>query len=64
MSIAIKPPRTLLEVFQALPEGTLAQLIQNELVISPSPLDVHQQVLINIAAILHFHIKQNKLGEL
>lgn len=64
MSIAIKPPRTLLEVFQSLPEGTLAQLIQNELVMSPSSLDVHQQVLINLAAVLHFHIKQNKLGEL
>ncbi len=50
MGTAIKPLRTLLEVFQSLPEGTLAQLIQNELIMSPSPFDVHQQVLISLAA--------------
>jgi Uma2 family endonuclease len=64
MGTAIKPLRTLLEVFQSLREGTLAQLIQNELIISPSPFDVHQQVLISLAAVLHFHVKQHKLGEL
>src|SRR5690625_7914130 len=32
-----QPPRTIREVFESLPEGTLAQLIENQLVMSPAP---------------------------
>lgn len=31
-------PRTILEVFESLPEGTMCQLINNNFVMSPSPL--------------------------
>jgi hypothetical protein len=32
-----------MEVFQQLPEGTLAQLINNQIVMSPAPSDCHQK---------------------
>ncbi len=41
----IHPPRTILEVWESLPEGTLCQLINDTLVMSPSPITVHQAVL-------------------
>ncbi len=63
MESIIRPPRTLLEVYQSLPVGTLAQLIQNELIMSPSPLEIHQQILINLAADIHFYVKSRKAGE-
>ncbi len=34
-SLYIKPPRTILEVYENLPEGTLAQLINSHIYISP-----------------------------
>jgi Uma2 family endonuclease len=63
MSTMIKPPRTLLEVFQLLPEGTLAQLIQNEIVMSPSPLEVHQLILMNLSSDIHVYVKKKKMGQ-
>lgn len=39
------PPRTIMEVYQNLPQGTLAELIDNALHMSPSPTFKHQKVL-------------------
>jgi Uma2 family endonuclease len=52
-----------MEVYQQLPEGTLAQLINNQIVMSPAPSDKHQKLLGEIYVQLHQFVKQNKLGE-
>lgn len=39
------PPRTIMEVFKRLPEGTLAELIDNVIYMSPSPISKHQLIL-------------------
>lgn len=45
MEITIEhPPRTLMEVFDMLPEGSLAELIDNRLYMPPSPTFFHQDV--------------------
>lgn len=38
-----RPPQTLLEVFESLPEGTPAQLVENNIVMSPAHFD-HQKI--------------------
>lgn len=38
------PPRTMMEVFKMLPEGTLAELIDNILYMSPSPVFDHHNI--------------------
>jgi Uma2 family endonuclease len=43
------PPRTIMEVYKNLPEGTLAELIDNVIYMSPSPVYYHQEVLLEIA---------------
>ena len=43
------PPRTIMEVYKNLPEGTLAELIDNVIYMSPSPVYNHQEVLLEIA---------------
>lgn len=53
METLIHPPRTMMEVFDILPEGTLAELIDNRLYMSPSPIFNHQDVLAEIA----FHLR-------
>lgn len=60
--VYVKPPKTLLEVFESLPEGTLAQVINNQLIMSPAPTPAHQIVLGEIQAQLHQFVKQNQLG--
>lgn len=40
-----RPPRTMMEVYQTLPEGTMAELIENQICMSPSPVSQHQQLL-------------------
>lgn len=57
------PPRTILEVFESLPEGTLAEVINNQLVMSPAPTPKHQLLVKNIAFELEKHIKATNLGE-
>ncbi len=39
------PPRTIMEVYKSLPEGTLAELIDNVIYMSPSPVTKHQKVM-------------------
>lgn len=57
------PPRTMMEVFKSLPEGTPVQLIENTLVMSPSPIVRHQRIHREIFGSLIIFLKQNPLGE-
>lgn len=58
------PPRTILEVFESLPEGTRCEVINNTLIMSPAPSDTHQKVLGKIFAKLLLYVEENHLGEL
>ncbi|MEP6627235.1 MAG: Uma2 family endonuclease [Ginsengibacter sp.] len=60
----IHPPKTMLEVWESLPDGTLCQLINNKLIMSPAPKDVHQVVLFDIAFALRSLLNRKKTGEL
>lgn len=60
----IHPPKTMMEVFQGLPEGTSAQLINNQIYMSPSPSNSHQKVLMKISAQLFNHVERGNLGEI
>jgi Uma2 family endonuclease len=57
------PPRTMLEAFKSLPEGTLVQLINNQLIMAAAPLDIHQQILGDIFVELSVFVKRNSLGQ-
>jgi Uma2 family endonuclease len=57
------PPRTMYEVYMGLPEGTSCQLINDHLIMSPSPLDAHQKILIHLASKILTHVEKNELGE-
>lgn len=58
------PPRTLLEVYQSLPEGTLAELINGQIYMSPSPTNQHQRILKKLLRIIDAFIENDELGEL
>ncbi|NTS39719.1 Uma2 family endonuclease [Flavisolibacter sp. BT320] len=57
------PPRTIMEVFESLPEGTLAEVINNQLIMSPAPTPKHQLLVKKISFELEKHVKANILGE-
>ena len=63
-TITIQPPRTIREVWENLPEGSLAQIIENQLIMSPPPLEIHQKVLMDIVLQIGDFIKKNSLGML
>lgn len=44
MDTLTHPPRTMMEVFDMLPEGTLAELIDNRLYMPPAPVFDHQDM--------------------
>ncbi len=58
------PPRTLMEVYKMLPEGTLAELINGQLYVSPAPTNIHQRTVLKIIIQLSQFIDENKLGEI
>jgi Uma2 family endonuclease len=58
----LNPPRTMFEVFESLPEGTLCQLINNNLVMSPAPSDAHQETVLRVSSMLN-HVDTYHLGK-
>lgn len=58
------PPRTVMEVFKTLPEGTLAELIDGTLYMSPAPTPKHQRIIRELAFQIINHIKEKNNGEL
>jgi Uma2 family endonuclease len=61
-SAFLSPPRTILQAYRSLPEGTMAQLIQNQIIMSPAPLDRHQRISMELSYELIGHVKRRKLG--
>ena len=61
---ATRPPRTILEVWESLPEGTLCELINNQLIMSPSPQNIHQVILNEINIEVSLYLRKNKIGEI
>ena len=58
------PPRTVMEVFKMLPEGTLAEVIENTLYMSPAPTWEHQELLFELALQLSLHCKRMGIGKI
>jgi len=60
----IHPPRTIMEVFKMLPEGTLAEVIDNTLYMLPTPTGKHQRISRLLTTQLDLFVTKNKLGEI
>jgi Uma2 family endonuclease len=56
-------PRTIMEVFNSLPEGTFAEVIDNALYISRTPTPYHQKIALNLATEMNSLAKGSGLGE-
>ena len=59
----ISPPRTIMEVFKMLPEGTLAELINGQIYMSPTPTNLHQRISRKLLIKLSEFVEANELGE-
>ena len=57
-------PKTALDVFRMLPEGTLCEVIDNVLYMSPAPKYTHQSLLFLLAKRIDNHLEKTKNGEL
>lgn len=64
MSILMHKPRTLIDVYRLLPEGTPIQVINNQFYMSPSPNFQHFDMLDKIADILKIEVKKQNLGRI
>ena len=56
------PPKTIMEVYKMLPEGTLAEIINGSIHMSPAPTPQHQLVTREIAFSILNYLKQNNIG--
>jgi Uma2 family endonuclease len=63
VSTLIHPPKTIQEVWESLPEGTLCQLINDKLIMSPSPIDLHQVILNKINITISNYLATTAIGE-
>jgi Uma2 family endonuclease len=55
-------PVTALDVFKLLPQGTRAEVINNVLYMSPSPLFNHQHLATELSGHIWTHLKKTKTG--
>lgn len=60
----IHPPKSMLEVWETLPEGTLCQLVSNKLIMSPAPQNLHQVIAGDIYVEISLLLRKNKIGEI
>lgn len=60
----ISPPRTIMEVYKMLPEGTLTDLIDGRLYVWPVPFTAHARMKGKLLIELANFIKENPLGEI
>lgn len=58
------PPRTALEVFEMLPEGTLCEVVENTLYMSPAPSARHQEIIADLVIEIGSYVKLQNLGKL
>lgn len=63
MEVMVRPPRTGLEAFDLMPEGTRCQLINDNLVMSPAPTTPHALTQRKIFSALNNYVEQRQLGE-
>ena len=63
MGTMVRPPRTGMEAFKRMPEGTFCQLINDVLIMSPATLINHAKVQNEIFYILLNFLKKNNIGE-
>lgn len=61
-SIAVYPPLTALEVYENLPESTLAEVIDNKIYMSLSPVDRHQSISAQLTAQLFLYAQKHDAG--
>ncbi len=64
MESMLHPPRTALELFKILPEGTRCQLIDDHIIMSPSPVWKHQDVVKDILFQIESYLRKNALGKI
>ncbi len=58
------PPQTPLELYEMLPEGTRAELIDNTIVMPPAPELDHQKTSFSLTLTIGHFIVTNELGEM
>lgn len=63
METMLKPPRTGMEAFKLMPEGTYCQLINDILIMSPAPTTQHARIQGKIFSILTNFVGKNGIGE-
>ncbi len=59
----VRPPRTGIQAFKLMPEGTLCQLINDKLIISPAPTTPHARAQNKIFITLYEFVEQMGKGE-
>jgi Uma2 family endonuclease len=57
------PPRTTMEVFKMLPEGTRCELINGIIYMSPAPTTKHQGTVVKLIGQFYNFINKSKIGE-
>jgi Uma2 family endonuclease len=58
------PPRTAMEVFKILPEGTLAEVIDNQIYMATSPFYKHQKLIKTLSRKLLELVEDKEVGEI
>ena len=57
------PPRTRMEGYKMLPQGTLAELIDGKIYMSPSPVTDHQRIISRLLSKIFSYVEEEGLGE-
>jgi Uma2 family endonuclease len=56
-------PRSAVDIYRMLPEGTRCEVIFNELIMSPAPTPQHQLLLSDLHALLYMYLKGAGIGK-
>lgn len=57
------PPRTIMELYKMLPAGTLAEVINGSIYMSPAPTPKHQRIVGKLYRLLTDYVEKENIGE-
>lgn len=63
-NVAGSPPLTYEDYCRLPDDGRRYEILDGELFVSPSPIRIHQRIVLNLLLVLDPHIRRNRLGEI
>ena len=62
-ALHLRPPKTVMQMYEILPDGTRSEVIDNTIYMPPSPSEIHQDIVIGLNARIKIFVDDTLAGK-